>query len=66
MKKSREFESIPDQVKVALDGRTQRWLALEIKIPESVLSKKMSGEVMFTDADVNSINKRLKCNIRTH
>lgn len=55
--------SIPEQVKTALDGRTQRWLALEIKMPESILSKKMNGEVFFTKDDIETINMRLSSKI---
>jgi len=62
-KKTIALPSIPNQVKKALDGRTQRWLALEIKMPESILSKKMNGEVFFTKEDIETINKRLSCSI---
>lgn len=57
--------TIPQQIKKALDGRSQRWLALEIKMPESNMSKKMNGApgYEFTEADINKINKRLKSKI---
>lgn len=57
--------SIPEQIKSALDGRTQRWLSLEVKIPEADLSKKMNGvdSFVFTQEEVDRINTRLGCNI---
>ena len=33
-----------ERIKEALDGRTQRWLSLNAKIPESELSRKMQGK----------------------
>lgn len=58
--------SIQDQIKEALDGRTQRWLAMEIKMPESNLSKKMQGVdgYIFTPEDIEKINTRLSSNIQ--
>lgn len=60
---TKEKLSVIEQVKVALDGRTQRWLALEIKMPEDNMSKRMTGTVQFTQEEINSINERLKSNI---
>jgi len=51
--------TIPEQVKKALDGRTQRWLSMEIRMPEDVLSKKMNGVDDFTQDDLDKINARL-------
>ncbi len=62
-KKKIPLSSIPEQVKKALDGRTQRWLALEIKMPEDLLSKKMKGNTAFSKAEIEAINKRLSSNI---
>ena len=55
--------SIQEQIKVAMDGRTQRWLALNAKIPETDLSKKLADDsnfipafnahVMTADAEMN-------------
>lgn len=56
--------SAPDQVKLALDGRTQRWLAMEIKIPEDSLSQKMNGLKDFTQSEIDAINNRLGSNIK--
>jgi len=52
-------KSIPEQVIEALDGRTQRWLALEIKMPEDSLSRKLKGAMAFTDSELDAIEKRL-------
>lgn len=60
---TKEKLSVIDQVKVALDGRTQRWLALEIKMPEDNMSKRMTGVVEFTQQEIDAINNRLKSNI---
>ncbi len=54
---------VQEQVKEALDGRTQRWLALNIKMPESDLSKKMNGALDFTQKEIDSINELLKSSI---
>ncbi len=58
--------SIPDQVKTALDGRSQRWLALHIAMPEDTMSKKMNGKdgAEFTEEEILAINKRLGSNIK--
>lgn len=56
-------ETIIKQVEMALDGRTQRWLALEIKMPETDLSKRMTGVVNFSKEDLDKINSRLGSNI---
>ena len=49
-----------EKIKEALDGRTQRWLSLNAKIPESELSRKMQGKLLFTDAEISRINEALK------
>ena len=54
---------VQEQVKNALDGRSQRWLAMEIKMPEDTLSRKMNGYKEFTQDEVDTINKRLNVNI---
>lgn len=56
--------SVPDQIKVALDGRTNRWLALEVKIPESELSRKMNGKTDFTAEELSNIETRLNFKIK--
>lgn len=56
--------TIPKQVEILLDGRTQRWLAMEIKMPETDISKRMKGIVKFTQEELDRINARLKGNIK--
>jgi len=51
--------SIPEQVSTALDGRTQRWLSFEVRIPEQELSKKMNNIIDFTIDDLQKIEERL-------
>lgn len=58
------IQTLPEQVKIALDGRTSRWLALEIRMPETELSKKLNGHVEFTEEEIKAINARLKSEIR--
>lgn len=55
--------SIPDQIKVALDGRSQRWLCFNAKIAESELSRKMNGKDLFTAKEIQRINDLLNSNI---
>jgi plasmid maintenance system antidote protein VapI len=56
--------SVAEQVEKAMDGRTQRWLSLEAKIPESELSRKMNGVTEFTDEEITRINEVLKSKIK--
>lgn len=56
--------SIPDQIKKALDGRTQRWLSFEVRIAEQELSKKMNGSIDFTDTELQRIEERLSFKIK--
>lgn len=49
-----------ERIKEALDGRTQRWLSLNAKIPESELSRKMQGKLLFTNTEITRINETLK------
>lgn len=51
--------TIAEQIKKALDGRTQRWLSFEVRIAEQELSKKMKGIIAFTDDELKSIEERL-------
>ena len=62
MKKEKLKLSIPEQVSMALDGRTQRWLSFEVRIPEPELSKKIKGVLEFTDDELEKISKRLNYN----
>ncbi len=56
--------TIPEQIKIALDGRTQRWLSFKVEIPESDFSKKMNGVISFTKEEIERINNRLSVNIK--
>lgn len=56
--------SISDQIREALDGRTQRWLAIKAMIPESDLSLKINGKIEFTEEELKSISKALKRKIK--
>lgn len=60
MKESNIELRLHERIKEALDGRTQRWLSLNAKIPESELSRKMQGKLLFTDAEIIRINDVLK------
>jgi len=51
--------SIAEQLAKALDGRTQRWLSFEVRIPEQVLSKKINGVIDFKPEELKKIEKRL-------
>jgi hypothetical protein len=51
--------SIAEQLAKALDGRTQRWLSFEVRIPEQVLSKKINGVIDFKPEELKKIEQRL-------
>ncbi len=51
--------TIPEQVTKALDGRTQRWLSFEIRVPEQQLSRKMKMVLPFTKEELSRIEERL-------
>jgi hypothetical protein len=51
--------SIAEQLAKALDGRTQRWLSFEVRIPEQVLSKKINGVIDFKPEELKKIEDRL-------
>ena len=53
-------QKLHDKIKDALDGRTQRWLSLNAKIPESELSRKMTGKMVFKLEEIKRINQALK------
>ena len=62
--KMKKTLTVSEQIKVALDGRSQRWLALKIAMPEDSLSKKLNGKKKFEDNDIAAINNLLKTNIK--
>lgn len=57
------IKSIPEQIKEALDGRTQRKVALDVKIPESEFSRKMRLNT-FTEEELTRIEERLNFTIK--
>jgi hypothetical protein len=52
-----------EKIEQALDGRSYRWLALEIKMPETELSKRMNGHILFSDNELTRIHDRLNANL---
>jgi hypothetical protein len=56
--------TIPEQIKKALDGRSQRWLSFEIRIPEPDLSRRMTGREDFTEEEIKAIEERLSFKIK--
>jgi hypothetical protein len=54
--------TLGQQIKEALDGRTQRWLALKIEMSEDKLSNKLKDLTPFTDEDLTKINSVLETN----
>lgn len=57
--------SLSEQIKIALDGRPQRWLSVRMFIGEIDLSRKMNGVLEFSEEDIEKINKVLKCQIKS-
>lgn len=54
-----ENKTIPERIKEALDGRTQRWLCFKALIPEADLSKKMKGKLRFSEEEIKKIENAL-------
>ena len=52
-----------EKIKTALDGRSYRWLSMEIKMPEAELSKRMNGHIDFSDDEISKIDERLNGNL---
>jgi len=44
------------QIKKALDGRKQKWLAQKLGINDAHLSNKLSGVLPFSDQEIEDIN----------
>ena len=64
MEKETVILTVPEQVKVALDGRTQRWLSFGARISEYDLSKKLNGTLDFSQEELDRINEVLKSEIK--
>ena len=58
------LSSVPEQIKKALDGRSQRWLAMQLPLPETDFSKRMHGKIDFKKEELAAINKILKSKIK--
>lgn len=56
-KKARE--KLGANIKAALDGRTQRWLADKIGMPDDYLSNKLKGKFRINDNELAKINGAL-------
>ncbi len=56
--------NIIDQIKVALDGRTQRWLSKKTGIRTTDLSMKMTGKMLFSDEELKAISQVLGVKIK--
>ena len=54
-----EEQSIGEQIKEALDGRTQRWLSLKVAIPEIDVCKKINGNLKFSEDELLRIEQQL-------
>lgn len=58
-----EKQQLRDEIKKALAGRTQRWLAMQIGLSDTQFSNKMLGVNDFSKENVEMINQILKTNI---
>lgn len=56
------LDPVISNIELALDGRSYRWLALEIKMPETELSKRMNGHKDFSKEELATIDDRLNAN----
>jgi hypothetical protein len=56
--------SVVEQVKIAMDGRTSRWLSIRTFIPETALSNKLNGRAEFTDEELEAIGQVLGVKIK--
>lgn len=55
---------VNEQIKLALDGRTQRWLSLKAGIAEADLSKKLKGSMEFSDEEIIRVQDVLSFTIK--
>lgn len=56
MTKQKKPTEVITTIKLAMDGRTQRWLSQKTQIPEVDLSNKLKGVKAFTDDDKSKIS----------
>lgn len=52
-------EKIAEQIVIALDGRTKRWLSFEIRVAEQDLSRKFKGTNDWKDEELEKIQSVL-------
>lgn len=62
MEQEKTLDPVVGNIKIALDGRSYRWLALEIKMPETELSKRMNGHTKFSTDELATIDGILNGN----
>lgn len=62
MEQEKVLSPVIPKIKIALDGRSYRWLALEIKMPETELSKRMNGHIDFSTEELETIDTVLNGN----
>ncbi len=58
-------QTVGQQVKAALDGRSNRWLSMKMIIPESDMSKKINDKIDFTPEEIEKINTLLGVKIKS-
>ncbi len=56
---TKKAQDIVEQIKTALNGRTQRWLATNTNIPEVDISRRLNRNGEFTWEEVIKIEKAL-------
>jgi len=55
---------IPLQIRKALDGRSQRWLAQEISLTDDAMSRRMNGILQFAETELSAIEKVLNFKLK--
>jgi transcriptional regulator with XRE-family HTH domain len=55
--------TIRTKIKVAMDGRKQRWLAQKLGILEPYLSNKLNGITEFSDEELKRISEILNIDL---
>lgn len=56
--------TIGDQIKAALDGRSQRWLGQKLDLTDDAISRRMNGILEFTEQEIEIVNELLSLNIK--
>ena len=56
-------EKIAEQIVIALDGRTKRWLSFEIRVAEQDLSRKFKGTNDWKEEEIEKIETLLNFKI---